>query len=157
WRRAAAARKLSVVAAASRQRRRARSMRYLYASIEQFRSDYSDLHGWHTTLVGRAMRSLVFASVLATACTTAPSNAGATADDGKGDSAATGTATHDCVIDTLQVNDGVELGLALAAAIDPQFIKDFGPEYDRQIQVPNGLASPIVTTDEFGSYIYSFH
>ncbi len=63
----------------------------------------------------------------------------------------------DCVIDTPSFRDAVELTNDLEASIDLEFIKDFGPQYYKQVRIPKALQIPLVKTDEFGSYAYSFH
>jgi hypothetical protein len=61
------------------------------------------------------------------------------------------------VIDTIQLHGAVELSADLDGAIDPAFIKDYGSQAYRHVHVPNAIDTALVPTEEFGTFINTFH
>lgn len=94
------------------------------------------------------------ASSLLLACETpAPesSDPGAPASASESDLSA---ASGECVIDTLFVKKGFIADLA--AAVDPSFVKDYGPAYYKHVLIPKTLDAAI-GGGEYGEAFYTLH
>ena len=63
-------------------------------------------------------------------------------------------ASGECVIDTLFVKKGFIADLA--AAVDPSFVKDYGPEYYKHVLIPKTLDAAL-GGGEYGEAFYTLH
>jgi len=64
------------------------------------------------------------------------------------------SASGECVIDTLFVKKGFIADLA--AAVDPSFVKDYGPEYNKHVLIPKALDAAL-GGGEYGEAFYTLH
>lgn len=64
-------------------------------------------------------------------------------------------AGSECVVDTIFVKQGFLADLA--ASVDPTFIKDYGPQYYKHVEIPKALDAALPTTAEFGEAINAIH
>ena len=64
------------------------------------------------------------------------------------------SASGECVIDTLFMKKGFIADLS--AAVDPTFVKDYGPEYSKHVLIPKTLDAAIGGS-EYGEAFYTLH
>lgn len=88
---------------------------------------------------------LLFLSAALTACSANPVADDGSGEFGKSDSAFF-DAQHDthCVVDSIMVRDGYELGQDLVDAIDPSFLVHFGGRYHDQIRIPGAFQTWVI-------------